>query len=374
MCELRGRRFAPSPLTVGLLFVLMPGGCPFPRGAYRTADLELVFNLDAGPTPVETVGQPVFASAPLFDRIPGKIGSHGPSLTAFPDGELLAAWYSYEGPHELNGSTIYTARLGGGAERWDPPQVHLDRSLGEGNPVLYSEGDAVWMFSAVALQTWWSTARIEVQRSLDRGHTWTDPVPIDGPFGSNLRFPPVRLRDGTLLLPAYDDLFQQSLFFSSEDGQTWSLRSAVWTEVGHQNLQPSITELDSGRVLAVMRNSGTGWLWVSASDDGGWSWAPPRDGGFANPGAPAQLLKLASGNLLLVFNNSNEIRGVLSVTISADDGITWLPPKVLVEGGREHIYPAAAQTPDGLIHILYSHARERIEHITLNEAWLARVD
>ena len=351
-----------------LLFIA--GGCP-PLDPYQTAELELRFNFDSEPTPAVTDGAPLFDSAPVFRDVAGRIGSHAPTLTVFPDGELLAAWYSYEGPHELIGSAIYTARLAAGAEQWDPPLVHLDRALGEGNPVLYSEGDEVWLFSAVALQSWWSTAHIEVQRSFDRGQTWSAPVPIGGPLGSNLRFPPIRLNDGTLLLPAYDDLIQRSLFFSSADGLTWSWRSAVWTELGQQNLQPSVVELDSGRLLAVMRNSGTGWLWVSASDNGGWSWAPPMDGGFPNPAAPAQLLKLASGNLLLIYNNSNEIRGVLSITMSADNGVTWLPPRVLVEDGGEHIYPAAIQAPDGLIHILYSHSRERIQHMTLNEAWVA---
>jgi len=45
-----------------------------------------------------------------------------------------------------------------------------------------------------------------VQRSSDRGNTWSDPVTVEGPLGSNVRFAPLRLDDGTLLLPAYEGL------------------------------------------------------------------------------------------------------------------------------------------------------------------------
>lgn len=258
-----------------------------------------------------------------------------------------------------------------GGEQWDPPWLHIDRPHGEGNPVLYAEGDQVWLFQAV-VPGGWSTAHIEVQRSADRGENWSSPRVIDGPLGANVRFPPVRTAGGTLLLPAYDDLWQRSLFFVSADGDSWSLTSAVFTAGPHSNLQPSLTPLENGRLLAVMRNGGGDWLWVMASDDQGRSWAPPQDSGFANPGSPASLLSLHSGNLALIFNDDRHRRTPLSISLSSDAGLTWIPPRVLVDGDGAYAYPAAVQTPDGLIHVVYSHDREWIQHIRLNEAWVVR--
>ncbi len=353
------------PATVVLLV-----GCPSPLESLPPADIELVFNVGGFTTPIATIGEPVFRSEPVFASIPGKAGSHAPTLTAFPDGELLAAWYSYDGPEELDGAAIYTARWLPGRDEWESPELHVDRPDADGNPVLYSEGDAVWLFQAVVPGGGWSTAHVEVQRSSNRGRTWSSPEVIAGPLGTNVRFPPVRLADGSLLLPAYDDLLQRSLFFVSTDGESWAWRSALAADPTHANLQPSVVTLDDGRLLAVMRNAGRGWLWVTASDDGGRSWASPADSGFPNPASPAELLRLASGNLVLIFNDSDAVRRPLSVSISADDGVTWHPPRVLVDGEGNYAYASAVQTGDGLIHVVYSHDREWIGHITLNEAWI----
>ena len=350
----------------GLALVVVPllAGCPAPP-----AGITLEFNVGGDPTPIVTHDEPVFVSEPIFDSIAGKVGSHAPTITAFPDGELLAAWYSYSGPGELAGSAIYTARRRPGGA-WEPPELHIDRPEGDGNPVLYSEGDAVWLFQAV-VPGGWSTSHIEMQRSSDRGRTWSSPRVVSGALGTNVRFPPVRLTDGTLLLPAYDDLVTRSLFFASTDGEHWVQRAALVTNVPHQNLQPSVVVLENGRLLAVLRNGGGGWLWVTASDDDGRSWAAPADSGFPNPGSAAALLRLSSGHLILVYNDSNTNRRPLSVTISGDEGTTWYPPRVLADGEGNYAYPATVESPDGLIHIVYSHDREHIQHITLNEAWIA---
>ncbi|MBU0508019.1 exo-alpha-sialidase, partial [bacterium] len=225
------------------------------------------------------------------------------------------------------------------------------------------------MFHAVA-PGGWSSSRIEVQRSHDRGRSWSPPTVICGPIGSNVRYPPLRTADGDLLLPGYDDLLQRSLFFVSTDGESWTLRSAVWTDAPHQNIQPSLVRLGSGRLLATMRNVGKDWLWVTASDESGRSWARPRDSGFANPGSAAQMLRLSSGDLLLVFNDSPAERRPLSVALSSDGGGSWTPPKALAAGDSTYSYPAAIQTADGLIHVLYSRGRESIRHVVLNEQWI----
>jgi len=339
-------------------------------GFPQYADLQLAFNAQGeAPAVVNAPGQAVHQEESLFDTIPDRVGHHAATITAFADGELLAAWYSYAGPGELDGSAIYMSRKPAGSGAWEPPQLFIDRPIGDGNPVLYSEGDQVWLFQAV-VPGGWSTSHIEIQRSADRGQTWSSPRAIDGPLGANVKYPPLRTGAGELLLPAYDDLLSRSLFFVSTDAENWTLRSAVYTDPPHEDIQPSVVRLGSGRLLAIMRNKGQEWLWAMASDDDGRSWSRPQDSGFPNPASAAALLRLASTNLVLFFNDSPTDRHPLSVAISADDGRTWSARKVLADGDSTYSYPSAVQSPDGLIHVLYSRGRESIQHVTLNEAWI----
>lgn len=354
--------------TVPCLALL--GGCPALEPSALDPMLDLPFNTGARPAPADTAGPAVLLRMPVFEAIPGRAGHHAPAVTGLPDGALLAAWYSYSGPAELDGAAVYVARRPAGAGAWEAPALRVERAVSAANPVLYAEGQRIWLFYAV-VPGGWSTARVEVQRSEDGGRTWAAPAGLAGPLGTNVRHPPVRLADGALLLPAYDDLRQRALFFASDDdGASWALRAAVATGRPERCIQPSLAALPGGRLLAVLRNTGGGWLWVTASDDGGRTWALPADSGLPNPGSPAVLLPLAGGGLVLVFNDSATARRPLSIAISGDGGRSWHPPRVLVDGAGEYAYPAAVQTPDGLIHVLYSHDRARIEHTTASAAWV----
>jgi predicted neuraminidase len=185
-----------------------------------------------------------------------------------------------------------------------------------------------------------------------------------------VRFPPIRTGDGVLLLPAYSDLVQQSHFYASEEGETWSLRGSLPLNLLATNLQPSVASLWDGTLLAVARNGAGGWLWVTRSWDGGWTWERPVDGGFRNPGSPAALVKLGSGHLILVFNDSDGARRPLSIAVSADAGRTWRGARVLVDGAGTYSYPGVVEGVDGMIHVVYSHSRRWIGYVAVNEAWV----
>lgn len=363
---LRGRRLL---LLAASAILIASSACINPTEFAAFTDLVLPFNTSLAASPTPSAGPDFFSETAIFDAIPGKIGHHAATIAAFSDGELLAAWYSYAGPHELDGSAIYTARRAAGADAWQTPRLHIDRPAGDGNPVLYAEGDAVWLFQA-AVPFGWSTAHIEVRRSEDRGQTWVPPSVLDGPLGANTRYPPVRLNDGRLLLPAYDDLWARTLFYISADGDEWQLQPIIDNGSESRPIQPSVVQLDSGRLLAVMRNTGGEWLWVTASDDLGRTWSRPADSGFANPGSAAALAKLASGHLILVFNDHPTERTHLTVALSEDHGVTWPWRRVLAGDDESRSYPSITQSPDGLIHILYSLSRRSIRHVTIDEPWI----
>ena len=354
-------------LIIFFLMVVISGcGKSSSSDSSSSSNVSYEFNVTDSPTTITSSDAPFMEEEAVFESIPGMVGHHSASLTIFPDDEMLASWVSYSGEHELSGTAIYMSRkLYGGP--WETPRVHSDRSSGEGNPVLYSEGNHVWYFQAVVIGGW-DTSHIEFQQSTDRGASWTDPVVLGASLGPDVKYPPVRLNDGTLLLPAYDELTSESLYYISTDGTNWSKRSTVASNPG--NTEPSFVQLSTGRLISVMRNEGQGWLWVTASDDNGKSWAAPRDSGFLNPASATQIIRLANGHLVLIYNDSATIRRPLSIALSADEGRTWPYRKVLKDGTGTYSYPFAVQGLDGIIHILYSLNRDRIMHIALNEAWI----
>ena len=309
------------------------------------------------------------AARPIFTQIPGKAHSHAPTIVAFDDGELLAAWYSYDGSNELVGSSIWMARRAAGQSRWSEPWLHIDRPIGDGNPVLYAEGDRVWLFQAV-VPAGWATAHIEFQVSTDRGRTWSAPRVLTDRLGANVRFAPLRTASGELLLPVYDDLLGGALFYASDDGLRWRLRGGVSTGLVGFNLQPALVQLADGRLIAFMRNRRRGSLLVSVSGDAGRRWTRPAVTVLPNPDAPAAVLRLADGRLVMVFNPSATRRRPLALSVSRDGGVTWTSPRVLVDAPGEHSYPALVQAADGRVHIVYSHDRAWIGHIELDPAAL----
>ncbi len=343
--------------------ILFVSGCP----ALPTAELaDARFVVDerlSGQTFLELPDSG--AAVPIFDHIADKSGSHAPTIAALGDGTLIVAWYAYDGPHELRGADIYVSRREPHDETWSRPNAVVDRRESVGNPVLFAEGTRLWLFFAV-VPGGWSTARIEFVTSNDAGVTWSAPAVLSSRLGSNVRYPPVRLESGALLLPAYDDLLQRSLFFVSEDdGTRWSLRSELASPT-RPGIQPAMVQRDDGTLLAVLRAVGGGTKLVSAeSSDEGRSWRVWSDSGLFNPGSPAALTRIGPQELALVYNDSPAKRNPLSIVVSNDDGRTWAPPKVLVDAAGAHSYPATAVTADAL-HVVYSHDRRWIGYVRLS--------
>ncbi|MFA5321852.1 MAG: sialidase family protein [Smithella sp.] len=354
-------------LVLNIIFLTMVIiGCGASGSEDSSSDVSYEFNVSDSPATVTSGDEPLMEEEAVFEQIPGMVGHHAATLTIFADGEMLAGWYSYSGDHELSGSAIYLSRKKPG-QSWESPQLHIDRFTGDGNPVLYNEDDHVWLFQA-AVPGGWDTSHIEVQESTDRGASWTDPVVLGPELGPNVKYPPVRLNDGTLLLPAYSELSDKAIFFESTDGTNWSQRSSVKSNPG--NSQPSFVQLSTGRLISVMRNEDMGCLWVTASDNNGELWSEPKDSGFLNPASATQMIRLANGHLVLIYNDSDTQRRPLSIALSADEGRTWPYRKVLKDGADTYSYPFAVQGPDGIIHVLYSLNRDKIMHIAVNEAWI----
>jgi predicted neuraminidase len=106
------------------------------------------------------------------------------------------------------------------------------------------------------------------------------------------------------------------------------------------------------------------------SSDGGWTWSEGRDSTFQNPNAAVDFLRLASGNLLLVFNDSMTKRTPLVAALSTDGDATYARRNI-AEGPGDFAYPIVLQGADGRIHTVYtSNRRQEINHAVFTESWL----
>lgn len=312
---------------------------------------------------IPSFGSPEFSKSYVFSSIDGRQGHHAASVVAFADNKLLCAWYSYnDSNNELASSSIYLSYYDG---RWSEPRLLLSSPPAKGNPVLYAEGSRVWLFYA-SVQLGWSTAQVKFILSDDEGRTWSSPFDFPGSPGTNVKNPPIRVQDSDLLLPAYDDMLGHSLFYKSNDGKNWKLVSRLKAQ--SKNIQPSVFTFNE-KIVALMRSDAR-MLLVSKSVDGGKTWSLPSNSGFPNPNSNSIVGKLKSGNVLLVFNNSEVARNPLSATISRDGGATWTRVKNIADEDLNYSYPSFAQTEDSVIHLVYSENRDHIVHVKFNESWV----
>lgn len=120
--------------------------------------------------------------------------------------------------------------------------------------------------------------------------------------------------------------------------------------------EPQLVETSNkGNFLALLRT--TKGIYFANSTDYGKLWTVPMPFTASGPTTSSRFYigKLASGNLLLVANNSTT-RNNMTAFLSTDGGKTW--PKKLLLDARENVsYPDADQTSDGNIHVVFDRDR-----------------
>jgi predicted neuraminidase len=208
-----------------------------------------------------------------------------------------------------------------------------------------------------------------VKLSDDGGENWPDAALMLPGNGWMVRSKPIALQSGDFLLPVYEEVGAErervsadtsSLFLRFDaTGKSWSPTAKLRSKYG--NLQPSVVEFAPGRLLAYARRGGSydgrerdGWLLALRSIDDGRTWTVTPDRRFPNPNSAAELIRLQSGRLLLLFNNSLSQRTPLSAALSNDGGATWPWRLDLASGPGAFAYPAATQDRGGLIHVIYT--------------------
>jgi len=270
-------------------------------------------------------------------------------------------------------------------ESWEKPFILRNtRGKPDGNCVLFFHKDVIFLFYVTIYNSWWTESKLKLTVSRDYGKTWSKPKVLTNELGIMVRNKPLVLKNGTILLPAYDEKSMSSLVFASDDdGESWRIYSKIKVL---NAIQPALVELEDGKILAMMRNTKKGHAIIALSYDNGRTFAKIKFAKVKNPNSSLDLIKLRDNKLLLAFNNHEELRTPLSLAVS-EDGENWKILKNLEEGVGEFSYPCLIQSKDGLIHVTYTsregecelekkygfkyHAyNSKIKYARFNEEWL----
>jgi predicted neuraminidase len=307
-------------------------------------------------------------------------------MTELRDGDLFLVYYGGEGEYATN-TAVYGARRKKGERTWSPPKVVArDPFRSTGNAVIWQAPDGrVWLFYVVRFGATWSTSRIQFKVSDDQARSWSDASLLALEPGMMVRNRPIVLMNGDYLLPVYKETGEDTERVGS-DSTSFFLRfspaTRTWAETARirspkGNIQPAVVEIERDHLIAYCRRGGgydpreTGYIVRSESRDGGRTWTPGKDSAFPNPNAAVEFVRLRSGRLLLIYNDSMSRRTPLSVALSPDGDKTWPLRRELVSGPGDFAYPSAFQAADGTIHVVFtSEHRTVINHATFDENWV----
>lgn len=331
--------------------------------------------------------------------------SHCASITELPGGELYAVWYAGTGEGKPD-VAIVASRLALGASAWSAIEVLVDPpGLPGGNPVVWHDGKGLLHHFYNIIkdpERGWDSAMLYWDRSEDGGLTWLGESPLDEQEGTMVRHRPLRLSDGRIILPAYDEQAWEGLCFISDDhGTTWRrggrmargrgallpairasedrspyalLRTGFRSLIhGTRCIQPAIIERSDGSLHALLRPRVRGCAWESDSSDGGESWSACVPSALRNPNSGADLIRLRTGEVVACFNDSADKRTPLTVAVSLDEGHTWAGRHDLETEDARFSYPTLMQASDDLVHLVYTWKREGIMHTRMSPDWLRSV-
>ena len=268
---------------------------------------------------------------------------------------------------------------------WSDPQP-IYTGAGPGKPsssgLLARAPDGAIVFVYMDLEnfrwSWDETAReadpdvsldVWTVRSPDQGRTWTAPQKITAGYCGAL-IDMIATRSGALVVPIQRLVRDPSrhaicVYVSADSGQTWRPSNVIdLGGHGHHDgaIEPTLVELEDGRLWMLIRTN-LDYFWEAYSDDKGRSWRVLRPTVIDASSAPAYLLRLASGRLVMVWNRLRSADGAtcprrggdcqlgepvaswyreeLSLAFSADDGRTWTDPAVILQvkgGGPSYPY------------------------------------
>ena len=354
--------------------------------------------------------------------------NHAPGVVECPNGDLLVSWYRGSGERSADDVAVLGSRLAKGQTAWSEPFVMADFPLFPdcNTCMMIDKHKKLWLFWPIILDNHWESALTNYRTSSDyagsgapkwdwQGVIFLKPADfkdkamsllrenlakrpqavtertrlyaealekrmsekLSQRLGWQPRCKPTVLSTGRILLPLYSDTFSFSLMaVSDDDGANWYASEPL---IGFGNIQPAVLERKDGTLVAYMRENGImDKIRVSESRDKGLTWGPVGELALPNPGSGLDAVRLASGNWILIYNDTISGRNSLAVSLSDDEGASRKTTRHLEKHAKgSYHYPAIIQGADGTIHAVYSYFVEggkSMKHAAFNEDWVKAGD
>lgn len=290
---------------------------------------------------------------------------HAPSIAETASGTLVAAWYAYE-EEECREAVLVIAHKPSGEEIWSKSRPLFEGFQHScGNPVLFEDTrtSKLWILFVLLKGEYWTDAQMMGSYSTDLGQTWSRPAVMWRELGMMVRHPPLELRQGEFLLPAYDERTRRSVLLSSRPPtQSWDESHRF---EGLEVIQPALLR-ESDRELSIFfrPTRDPRVIWRARSADEGASWSDPVRTNLPNPLTGISAFALGKG--IAVINNHTRLhqRHPLSAVVSFDQGVTWSEPWHLETSTLETSYPSFLCDRQGVVHGLYTYNRRMIKYVS----------
>lgn len=363
-----------------------------------------------------------------FSFIRGNVGAEyhqNPNFYLFTDGTVMMHWMAYDFDECSNNAIqLYSISKDGGLY-WSDPQVFIADYAGgvpyirllplENSPhALMIQVQTVMEELEVDEQRRIATgggsyfnsrSRVYIRHSSDGGRTFNhgreiphaditsgQSLPGVGFYGAIEEL--IQLRSGRILAAfvwmdprrckiaqGYQH-FSASCLLSDDGGNTWSPGNGpITTDTPRGVMEPQIVETAPDQLFCLFRTKG-GFLHQTTSEDGGRSWSASRPSPLPSPESMPRMIRLNSGNLLLVWNpmssTTQQPRHPMSAALSKDGGQTWSHPKTIANesGDNQLSNHALVQLADGKILLglsRYHAIRPMVSDLDMaifDEAWL----
>ncbi len=310
---------------------------------------------------------PPFTAKSIFEKAPFR-ECHASTIVEARKGVFLVAFFAgtREGKRDV---AIWLSR--GNGTSWDAPErIAWDEEAPCWNPVLFrDERRRVHLFYKVGFSPeMWSGAHMVSENG---GINWSEshllPAGLIGPTKNK----PIIMSNGEVICGSSVESYKAWACWveivSGRDWRNWKKFGPICYKGAEEGvIQPSIIELSKGRLRMFMRSTQRiGRICMADSNDYGRTWSRPSVTCLPNPNSGIDVVKLRSGRIVIVYNDSKSVRTPLSVSVSNDGGKTWRKMLDLETEFAEFSYPSVIESSDGDIHIVYTWKRRRIKHALL---------
>ncbi len=292
----------------------------------------------------------------VAEEMPCNFGSA--SLAATDNG-LVLVW---QGSTDQDPGSVWQATYG--RRGWSAPKQLAAAPAGEGKQCW---DPAVHVTATGGHHVFYTVGEVGEGRPLDglqgmvlSGKRPSEPRPLpDGVLGPQRSGQGVK-RHRDILFVTHDHPIR--LDAVNPTYRKWSSVATVET-ARFDPVEPSLCDSGDGRFLLLCR-SNCGNLVEIWSHDQGETWDPPRRSRLPNPGSKVEGITLKDERILLVYNHSTEGRRPLNVAVFQHE--TWVPGPVIAQGEGNYSFPAAAQTADGLVHVVFTDgAPNKVKHVVM---------